>query len=138
VLVLLFSISLVPPALVAVQFGETQVHTFLNAMLALVAAGVGGLLATRHNSTPLRQRDGFLVVVLFWVVFACGAQFVIDNGVHMRLSMRCSSPSRHHLTGASVLASRRAAAQRHLPRAAEFPRGLGIEPAMALLPYLVV
>ena len=34
VLVLLFSISLVPPALVAVQFDETQVHTFLDAMLA--------------------------------------------------------------------------------------------------------
>ncbi|MBP6382519.1 MAG: potassium transporter [Pseudomonadales bacterium] len=144
VLVLLFSISLVPPALVAVQFGETQVHTFLNAMLALVAAGVGGLLATRHNSTPLRQRDGFLVVVLFWVVFAaCGAvPFVMDPGIHLRLvDAMFESVSGITTTGASVLSGLDAQPRSIIYYRAQlnFLGGLGIVVlAMALLPYLGV
>ena len=144
VLVLLFSVSLIPPVLVAVQFGETQVHTFINAMLLLVAAGISGLLATRRNSTPLRQRDGFLVVVMFWVVFAaCGAvPFVIDTGVHMRfVDAMFESVSGITTTGATVLSGLDAQPRSIVYYRAQlnFLGGLGIVVlAMALLPYLGV
>ncbi|MBP6480859.1 MAG: potassium transporter [Pseudomonadales bacterium] len=145
VLVLLFSVSLIPPVLVAMQFGEaTQVHTYINAMLLLVGTGVGGLLATRQKSTPLRQRDGFLVVVLFWVVFAaCGAvPFVIDTGVHMRfVDAMFESVSGITTTGASVLSGLDAQPRSIIYYRAQlnFLGGLGIVVlAMALLPYLGV
>lgn len=145
VLVLLFSVSLVPPVMVAVQFGETtQVHTFINAMLLLVATGVSGLVATRRTSTPLRQRDGFLVVVLFWVVFAaCGAvPFVIDSGLHLRfVDAMFESVSGITTTGATVLSGLDAQPRSIVYYRAQlnFLGGLGIVVlAMALLPYLGV
>ena len=144
VLVILFSLSLLPPIGVALHFDEAQADTFIDAMLLLITGGGAGLLLTRRTSAPLRQRDGFLVVVLFWVVFAaCGAvPFVIDPGIHLRfVDAMFESVSGITTTGATVLSGLDAQPRSIVYYRAQlnFLGGLGIVVlAMALLPYLGV
>jgi trk system potassium uptake protein len=66
-LLMVFSVTMLPPALVAVIYGDGAGMPFIYAFALIL--GIGTLIwlpvATKHQE--LRLRDGFLVVVLFWV-----------------------------------------------------------------------
>ena len=67
-LLMLFSLTMLPPIGVALYFADGNWQPFLDAFLALLALGVLVWWPVRKTVRELRVRDGFLVVALFWVV----------------------------------------------------------------------
>ena len=68
VLLTLFSLSLLPPAAIAMITEDGAFSAFVLAFVLLVTAGLFMWLPVHHVKEELRLRDGFLVVVLFWLV----------------------------------------------------------------------
>ncbi len=67
-LLMLFSISLVPPFLVDLWYAEGASSVFLTSYLGTLLVGIVIWLPVRHIKTELRLRDGFVVVTLFWTL----------------------------------------------------------------------
>ncbi len=65
---MLFSVTLLPPAAVSWFYSDGQMLVFLDGMLAALVLGCLVWLPVRQFKDELRVRDGFLIVVLFWVV----------------------------------------------------------------------
>lgn len=68
ILLMLFSITLVPPLLVDLWYAEGASSVFLISYLSTLLAGVLLWLPVRKAKTELRLRDGFVVVVMFWTL----------------------------------------------------------------------
>ncbi|MFT5234734.1 MAG: trk system potassium uptake protein TrkH [Shewanella sp.] len=64
----LFSLSLLPPALVAVIYKDGGGAAFIQAFFLSVFLGFLFWYPNRHHKKDLRTREGFLLVVLFWGV----------------------------------------------------------------------
>ena len=66
-MLLLFSLTMLPPIGVSWFYGDGHWYPFFGAFL--IVAGAGGFLylPVRHEQRDLRLRDGFLIVALFWV-----------------------------------------------------------------------
>ncbi|MGB8714638.1 MAG: TrkH family potassium uptake protein [Onishia taeanensis] len=67
-LLMLFSLTLLPPILISLLYADGVWSSFLIAMVITVATG--GLLywPNRNARKELRTRDGFLIAALFWTV----------------------------------------------------------------------
>jgi trk system potassium uptake protein TrkH len=68
VLCLLFSITMLPPVVVSIIYGDGEHGSFLVAFAAIGLTGLALWISNQHVKRDLRYRDGFVVVVLFWVV----------------------------------------------------------------------
>lgn len=75
VLLTLFSLTMLPPALVAWLYAEANIWSFLVAFGATLLFGLLLWLPVRAHRSELRLRDGFVVVVMFWVVLALFGSF---------------------------------------------------------------
>lgn len=69
-LVLLYSLSMIIPMFVGLIFGEKQLTSFLLTFIVALFFGVVGSLATRRRNKTLNSRDGFMVAILFWLMFS--------------------------------------------------------------------
>lgn len=71
-LITVYSVSMLMPIGVAFIYDEPDLWAFLLTFCAALASGLFGIYATkRHtNIKNLQDRDGFLVAVLFWLVFS--------------------------------------------------------------------
>jgi trk system potassium uptake protein TrkH len=81
-LLILFSVTLLPPVLVAWLYQDGQIQDFLSGMFIVLMLGFLMWLPARRYKNDLRVRDGFLLVVLFWFVLglAGAVPFVVaDN-----------------------------------------------------------
>ena len=67
-LIMLFSFSLLPPIVVDLIYEENTTQVFLYSYVVLIVTGFLLFLPARNDKSDLRLRDGFVVVVLFWVV----------------------------------------------------------------------
>lgn len=67
-LLMLFSISMLPPALVAWIYGDGAMAPFMLSFILTLMTGLFVWLPVSRSRRELRLRDGFLVVVLFWTV----------------------------------------------------------------------
>ncbi|MEA3274588.1 MAG: TrkH family potassium uptake protein [Pseudomonadota bacterium] len=67
-LLTLFSLSMLPPVLVSLWYGDGSAAPFLSAFVLILGTGALIWLPVYKNNQDLRLRDGFLVVVLFWTV----------------------------------------------------------------------
>lgn len=143
-LLIIFSFSMLTPILVSLCFRETVYFPFINAFI--ITFGTGGILyfLFRHDRQILKIRDGFLLVVLFWVVLCFFGAFPFYFSVveiYSFLDALFESVSGFTTTGASVIEQLDA-----LPRAVLFYRqqlqflgGMGIVVlAVAILPTLGV
>lgn len=63
-----FGATLLVPLLVALGYDDGQAEYWLYGIVGSVLAGLIGLVASRRSQLVLRNRDGFLVVTLFWTV----------------------------------------------------------------------
>jgi trk system potassium uptake protein TrkH len=70
ILLLIFSLAMLPPIFVAFQFGDGGGLAFFNAFLVSFALGLLLYLPRKDARGELRTRDGFLVVILFWSVLS--------------------------------------------------------------------
>ena len=104
VLLMLFSLTMLPPAAVAWIYEENMVHVFLIGFLTTLITGVLLWLFVRDSGDELKLRDGFMVVVLFWVVLGIfGAlPFVLANDLSI-VDAVFESMSGLTTTGATVI-----------------------------------
>lgn len=68
ILLMLFSIVLVPPMLIDLWYAEGASSVFFISYLSTLLTGIVLWLPVRHIKTELRLRDGFVVVVMFWTL----------------------------------------------------------------------
>ena len=68
ILLMGFSLTMLPPIVFSFIFADGQAHAFIEAMLFYITLGVLIWYPLRNVRTELRIRDGFLVVSTFWVV----------------------------------------------------------------------
>lgn len=142
ILLMLFSLSMLPPALISVFFRDGSHSQFLLAFVITSASGALIWFPQRAARRELRTRDGFLVVALFW--FGLGAfgalPFLLGSHPHMGLTDAVfESVSGLTTTGATAIAG-----LEHLPPAINWYRnqlhwlgGMGVVVlAVAILPML--
>ncbi|SHI23643.1 TrkH family potassium uptake protein [Ferrimonas marina] len=67
-LVILFSTTMLPPALIAVLYKDGEGIAFVQAFVISLTLGLLFWYPNRRAKAELRNREGFLVVVLFWTV----------------------------------------------------------------------
>ena len=65
-LVALFSVTMIPPALISLVFEDGSGLPFIIAFLMCVATGTVMWYPNRYHRKELRAKEGFLIVVLFW------------------------------------------------------------------------
>lgn len=65
---MLFSITLLPPVVIDLVYQEGAAHTFFYSYLLLLSVGFLLFLPVKNRKNDLRLRDGFVVVVMFWLV----------------------------------------------------------------------
>ncbi len=69
-LLIIFSHTQLPPIAVSLLAADGNVWPFLQAYVLTLLAGLLLWLLTRKSTRELRHREGFWIVVLFWVVLA--------------------------------------------------------------------
>lgn len=70
VLMMIFSLSMLPPIAVSIIFHDGAEWSFLSGFALTLLAGFFIWLPFRDKQYELKTRDGFLVVVLFWTVLS--------------------------------------------------------------------
>ncbi|MGO2509770.1 MAG: TrkH family potassium uptake protein [Vibrio hibernica] len=141
-LLALFSLTMLTPALVAFLYRDGAGVPFIITFLVLLLCGGGCWLPNRDQKKELKSRDGFLIVVLFWVVIgSAGAlPFLLASDLNISITDAFfESFSALTTTGATILVG-----LDELPKAILFYRqflqwfgGMGIIVlAVAILPIL--
>jgi trk system potassium uptake protein TrkH len=105
-LLMIFSVTMLPPVAVSLYFQDGNWSPFLDSFLALLAVGALIWWPVRDRHRDLRLRDGFLVVALFWVVLgiAGAAPLVLSDRPDMTLTDAVfEAVSGFTTTGATVL-----------------------------------
>lgn len=67
-LLMLFSLTMLPPVAVSHLYQDGTTQPFLGALVLLLGLGVFIWLPVWKRHEELKLRDGFMVVVLFWTV----------------------------------------------------------------------
>lgn len=143
-LLMLFSLTMLPPIGVSLHFNDGNYGPFVDAGVVLLLVGVLVWLPVRKHERDLRLRDGFLVVALFWVVLgvAGAAPLVLSGQPSMSITDAIfEAVSGFTTTGATVLTG-----LDELPKSVLYYRqqiqwlgGIGmVVLAVALLPMLGV
>ena len=81
ILVLFFSLSYIFPIIVSLIFDDGATYLFLYTLISVSLIGFAGLAATRKVDNELSQKDGFLIIVMFWIVlcFAGSIPFYLSG-----------------------------------------------------------
>ena len=143
-LLMMFSLTMLPPIAVSVIFDDHSWLSFLEGFGLTLAAGLLLWLPVHRSKKDLRLRDGFLVVAAFWTVLGSfgAAPLYFDDSIDLSLTDAIfESMSGLTTTGATVLTGLDA-----LPRSILYYRqqlqwlgGMGIIVlAVAVLPMLGV
>ncbi|MDX1795726.1 MAG: potassium transporter TrkG, partial [Hydrogenovibrio sp.] len=107
-LLMVFSLTLIPPLLIALIYQDGGFTDFLKSIVGLFI--LGGLMwyPTRKDKQDLKIRDGFLIVVMFWTVLGfAGAipMYFASNTFMTPTDAIFESFSGLTTTGATVLTS---------------------------------
>ncbi|NMM42505.1 TrkH family potassium uptake protein [Pseudoalteromonas arctica] len=143
-LVVLFSITMVPPAIVSLIYKDGGGVPFVLAFIFSVMIGLLAYYPNRREQGDLKAREGFLIVVLFWLVLGTFASLPLIFLQEPNLSLADAvfeAFSGLTTTGATVLTG-----IEYLPKSVLFYRqqlqwlgGMGIIVlAVAVLPMLGV
>jgi len=140
----LFSFTLLPPIAVSIFYQDGETSAFVNAFILLLSVGILIWFPVRKHRKELKTRDGFLVVVMFWIALGLSGAlpFFLSSMPGMSFTDAVfESMSGLTTTGATVLTGLDS-----LPKAILFYRqflqwlgGMGIVVlAVAILPLLGV
>ena len=66
-LLMLFSITMLPPAAISLYFSDGGAYAFFAGFAITAASGALIWLPVRNRLEELRLRDGFLIVATFWI-----------------------------------------------------------------------
>ena len=106
ILLMLFSISMLPPVVVAEIYGDGSHLAFVYGFVVTLLVGLLIWLPVRREKRELRLRDGFVVVAAFWVVLGSfgAAPFLFSTEPSMTLTDAVfEAVSGLTTTGATVL-----------------------------------
>jgi trk system potassium uptake protein TrkH len=141
-LLMLFSLTMLPPIGISVIFADGQISLFGAAALLIFGAGFISWMPARRQKRDLRIRDGFVITVLFWLVLGSAGSVPLALSDQLNLSITDAvfeSISGLTTTGATVIVG-----LDDLPKSILFYRqqlqwlgGMGIVVlAVAILPML--
>jgi len=105
-LMMVFSVTMLPPVVVALMYGDGGSLPFVYAFALILGAGLLIWLPVARRGQELRVRDGFLVVVLFWVALGLSGALPFWLAPEPHLSLTDSifeSMSGLTTTGATVI-----------------------------------
>lgn len=103
---MLFSITLLPPVIIDLLYQEDAAHAFFYSYLILLSIGFLLYFPVKHHRGDLRLRDGFVVVVMFWLVLGVAGAIPLYLYENLEISMvdaLFESISGLTTTGATVL-----------------------------------
>ncbi len=99
-----FSLTMLPPVLVSLWYGDHQAIHFLKAFSIAFVCGSLVWLATRKEDTTLRRKEGFVVVALFWTALSLLGALPFLFGSHLNfVDAFFESVSGFTTTGATVI-----------------------------------
>ena len=105
ILILLFSFSYIFPIIVSVAFDDGALSLFTTTLAFVSFVGLVGLFLTRNIKKDLSQKDGFVIIVMFWIVLSlAGSVPFYLNGMSLIDSI-FESMSGITTTGATVISS---------------------------------
>jgi len=105
-LLMLFSLTMLPPMGISLIFGDGQIPLFGAAALLVFGAGLLSWLPARRQKKDLRIRDGFVITVLFWLVLGSAGSVPLALSEQLNLSFTDAifeSISGLTTTGATVI-----------------------------------
>jgi len=105
-LLMVFSLTMLPPALMSYLVGDGITAAFVVAFAAIAGAGLLLWLPVRRTRRELRNRDGFFIVAMFWVVLglAGALPFLLTSEARLTLTDAVfESVSGLTTTGATVI-----------------------------------
>ena len=81
ILILFFSISYIFPIIVSLIYKDGAINLFLSTLSIVSLIGIIGVFLTRGEDNNLSQKDGFVIIVLFWIVlsFAGSVPFYLSG-----------------------------------------------------------
>ena len=106
ILLMLFSLTMLPPVAVSFWYGDGSATPFVIAFLLTFLAGAVSWVLVRKKRRELRLRDGFLVVVMFWSVLGLTGSLPFTLSANPHISITDSifeSISGLTTTGATVI-----------------------------------
>ncbi|WP_428610075.1 TrkH family potassium uptake protein [Sedimenticola sp.] len=88
ILLMLFSVTMLPPLLVSIWYDDGAHYSFLIAFIIILMVGGVSWVLVPDQSRELRLRDGFMVVVMFWTVLGISGSlpFTLSVDPHMSLT----------------------------------------------------
>ena len=105
-LLIIFSFSMLPPIVVAYFDYDRDQITFIKTFFIVLAIGTSLFAPVRHYEKELKNREGFIIVTLFWVVFSgLGAiPFMLSDYISLSFTDAVfESMSGFTTTGATVI-----------------------------------
>jgi trk system potassium uptake protein TrkH len=102
----IFSLALLPPLIIAHWTGDGARSAFATAIAVIFIAGAALWFPVRKVTRDMKLRDGFIVVVLFWVVLGTSGAipFLLVEGLNISLADAIfESLSGLTTTGATVI-----------------------------------
>jgi trk system potassium uptake protein len=105
-LLMIFSVTMLPPVAVSLLYADGTWTAFVTGFACTLAAGALMWWPVRHNRAELKIRDGFMVVVSFWLVlglFGAIPLYVVERP-HLTISQAAfEAISGLTTTGATVI-----------------------------------
>jgi len=105
-LLMVFSVTMLPPVLVGLYFADDSWMVFIQSFVIILLAGLACWYPVRGRRKDLRLRDGFLVVASFWTVLGTAGSiplFLADMPSMSFTDAVFESMSGLTTTGATVL-----------------------------------
>jgi trk system potassium uptake protein TrkH len=81
ILILFFSISYIFPIIISLIYKDGAINLFLSTLSIVSLIGIIGVFLTRGEDNNLSHKDGFVIIVLFWIVlsFAGSVPFYLSG-----------------------------------------------------------
>ena len=105
ILVLLFSFSFVFPIVISIVFDDGALSIFLKTLISISLLGLAGLFLTRNIKNDLSQKDGFVIIVMFWIVLSLTGSVPFYLSGMSLIDSVFESMSGITTTGATVISS---------------------------------
>jgi len=105
-LLLIFSTTLLPPIFVSWLYSDGTISAFVSAWAITALTGAILWIPVANQKKDIRNRDGFVIVILFWVLLAMSGAIPLAVAEHPHLSLTDAffeSISGLTTTGATVL-----------------------------------
>lgn len=101
---ILYSVTLIPPIIISLLYQDGEILHFLLSTGLTLLAGLILWLPVRNHHMNIQNRDGFIIVAMFWVVLGLLSALPFLFGTHLNITDAFfESVSAFTTTGATVI-----------------------------------